>query len=635
MQDDARHREESAPPDAREGRLRALEALRAALPDAVRALGGGDMVEWRAAVDQRLLPRLRGELPLLVGLCGGGNAGKSTLFNLLAGGGPLSTAGATAGLTRRALLGVPSSTLCRPEGLQPLVAPLGDFPEPLRGPEELLEPGPARYVPAALVLIDTPDFNVGDVHGYANRGQAQSILAACDLLVYVATNQLYSNRDALDFMRETLTAVGSRPCVLVYRFDDPGDATHLNDVFDRLARGLYGDAPAPVLMRVVVADDRAAVRDGREPAVDLVAWDAGGQLRRESCGIAGLRARLIALDRTRLRAEDTRRTLTAVRTQAEAAGAALMDRKKEIETFLLALDIRTERAAVEAVQRFPLGAFQKQVVRAYHAEESPLERLARHVGRIPSWLRRVLRTDAEGAVADDAFAAQNGALAEAQALHAELANGRLHVRFDPASPWGRDLVEALGARPPAGGGEQTASIAVPESLRPEQERLLALDWAGVVAPAVEAAALQETELDGVQEALRSAVRRAKQDRSHWEKLKHGFLMGAQIATPFAALAYVVGTGGAVLGLLGAKDLGAVVALPVWLQADAELAAVVRQLMDAVIGQWHARKRERIARVLRTQVAGAFIAAAEALRERSAVAVEQVSSALAALREADR
>jgi hypothetical protein len=35
------------------------------------------------------------------------------------------------------------------------------------------------------------------------------------------------------------------------------------------------------------------------------------------------------------------------------------------------------------------------------------------------------------------------------------------------------------------------------------------------------------------------------------------------------------------------------------------------------------------------VAGAFIAAAEALRERSAVAVEQVSSALAALREADR
>lgn len=57
---------------------------------------------WRAAVEERLLPRLTSGFPLVAAICGGGSSGKSTLFNSLVGE-PLSPTGGRAGINRRLL----------------------------------------------------------------------------------------------------------------------------------------------------------------------------------------------------------------------------------------------------------------------------------------------------------------------------------------------------------------------------------------------------------------------------------------------------------------------------------------------------------------------------------------------------
>jgi nicotinamide riboside kinase len=57
---------------------------------------------WTHALDVKLLPKLHPDFPLVVAICGGGSAGKSTLFNSLVGR-PVSPMGGRAGLNRRVL----------------------------------------------------------------------------------------------------------------------------------------------------------------------------------------------------------------------------------------------------------------------------------------------------------------------------------------------------------------------------------------------------------------------------------------------------------------------------------------------------------------------------------------------------
>ena len=66
----------------------ALQILRRTLPEAARLLHldlGDAFKHWLRTVDQKLLPRLDADHPLTVAICGGGSAGKSTLFNSLVG----------------------------------------------------------------------------------------------------------------------------------------------------------------------------------------------------------------------------------------------------------------------------------------------------------------------------------------------------------------------------------------------------------------------------------------------------------------------------------------------------------------------------------------------------------------------
>jgi predicted GTPase len=203
--------------------LDALRILRRNLPAAAQHLqmeADPATDAWIQVLDLKLLPRLQADAPLIAAICGGGSAGKSTLFNALVGR-AISPAGGRAGLNRRVLAAVNETLQRDPAFFAFLQHALGGELQPLEQTGQLLEPGaPLSWsdpdLPGHLVLLDTPDIDTGARGEYTNRRQARQSLEAADLFIYIFTNATYNNRDNTDFMAGLLNAVGSRPCL---RFD--------------------------------------------------------------------------------------------------------------------------------------------------------------------------------------------------------------------------------------------------------------------------------------------------------------------------------------------------------------------------------------------------------------------------------
>lgn len=173
------------------------------------------------SLERDLLPRTLGDGgALLVGIVGPNNAGKSALFNALAGE-LKSPSRPTGGATRR-LLGVARKEvidrLCEdPESARfPLnlrTGAAGEIAEATLGasdPNELLL-SEAEACPDSLLLVDTPDF---DSIRKENRLASESLIRVADLVIVVVTRHTYQNLEVVEFLHEWLAH--GRPWVLVY-----------------------------------------------------------------------------------------------------------------------------------------------------------------------------------------------------------------------------------------------------------------------------------------------------------------------------------------------------------------------------------------------------------------------------------
>jgi len=289
-------------------------------------------------LERDLLPRAAGGTPyLVVGIVGPNNAGKSALFNALVGE-RLSPSVPAGGATRR-LVGAAHPELLARLAAEPTLTRFrlradatassvaSKAVQATTDPAELLAV-PEPRLPAALMLIDTPDFDsiLAD-----NRLASESLLAVADLVVAIVTRHTYQNREVVAFLEGWLDH--GRPWMLVY--NEAVDA----DIARAHAAKLAGDvgtpplatfwAPfnvaiqigtAPLEPRALRPEDRAGTRAMREIARE------GAPLREvlfHLPSIAEIKARAFAASLTHLRA-DVDAVVGALGAEARSAGDVLV-----------------------------------------------------------------------------------------------------------------------------------------------------------------------------------------------------------------------------------------------------------------------------------------------------------------------
>ena len=247
-----------------------LESIHSQVPKVIEHLQIGDALPgepWRH-LEATLMPLLDDRLPLMIAICGGANAGKSTLFNAFLRS-DLSPVRGDAGSTRRVLVAGHPEVFDSQDLLVHLFEPFGSLPLPLEEPSMLLEAGPPVFLtdPEVIgqqVIMDTPDFDTGANDQYLNRDVALQVLESCNVFIYIVTNATYNNLENTRFMKDILTGAGMRKCILVYNcsrsFPDRQVMDHLNTT----ARNIYGDRLEDFLIGMYRTDTSDAVAAGKK-----------------------------------------------------------------------------------------------------------------------------------------------------------------------------------------------------------------------------------------------------------------------------------------------------------------------------------------------------------------------------------
>ena len=336
-------------------RLRTLSAELADLTE------GGEWPALERARDRLardLLPRTAGgDASVVVGIVGPNNAGKSALFNALAGGAhspSLPTGGATRRLVGAARPELAAELRAKPEWNRFRLQRLeGDASRPLENaldPSELLlvESGD---VPDRVLLIDTPDF---DSIARENRFASEALLAVADVVVAVVTRHSYQNAEVVDYLRRWL--YHGRPWILVY------NEAPTPEIVEGHARKLEQDVGSRPFA-VYQAPHSLDVMEGRAPLAPTRTDDPSRTLARELSELshveelkrAALAASLgqLALDLRELestlaeRSEQAGALRVLVRERCHEAGTRIASRAMPGGPFLMAfrevLDRRSNR----------------------------------------------------------------------------------------------------------------------------------------------------------------------------------------------------------------------------------------------------------------------------------------------------
>ncbi len=199
------------------GEVKRLDRALAALQPAAATVGvePPQGQEWFELLRNKLLPQLKSQPLLVVGIVGGTNIGKSVIFNHLAGQ-VASDVSPLAAHTRHPVCLVPPSVddpavlgrLFEQFDLRPWQKP----DDPLSDSTEnrlFWRPGP--QMPPRLLLIDAPDV---DSDATVNWQRARAIRQSADVLLAVLTQQKYNDAAVKQFFRAAVEA--DKPIVVLF-----------------------------------------------------------------------------------------------------------------------------------------------------------------------------------------------------------------------------------------------------------------------------------------------------------------------------------------------------------------------------------------------------------------------------------
>ncbi|MFZ1984072.1 MAG: GTPase [Desulfatitalea sp.] len=601
----------------------ALQALRKDLPDLLATLKVEPtpaLHAWTHALDVKLLPKLTPDFPLVVAICGGGSAGKSTLFNSLIGR-AVSPTGGRAGLNRRVLAAVHDRLRNHPTLFASLAHIFGAPLQPVADSAQLTTPGDPVYCtfstgPANVVLLDTPDIDTGARGDYANRELARQSLESADAFIYIFTNATYNNRDNTDFISGLLTGMGTRPCCLVYRvypsFSDAEVAEHARTV----AANLYGREHARHVLGLFRADD-----DNR-----VAAGQASMQVRAITAGGKDLPGLLAGLDPTRQRHQLMRSIMADAVAQARTLHTAARRSRSDLNAYTDALEAVQRASVQQALRHFPTDRVLRRFADLWLAGDPTHIKVMRRTGQVVEWpFKLVLSAVRKVRAAREPAAPQAGddlagqlafdLLQAATGLYQQTVDARIQT---PAGLLPAPAV-VHAAQQQARRKDWRATLT-----HIQDQKELILSWSGQL----------ESDLGTLADSLRRRM-------GVLDQLRQTFAALLNVIPATAAITYILHTGdpaGAVgikvklTGLLGLHDLYALIAIPATAGMKKADQRQLEQMLAPVAQTWLAHKLTAVQALFEAQITGAVLEAARTAGGRADELLAQVERHLAALKE---
>jgi hypothetical protein len=600
----------------------ALQALRKDLPDLLATLKADPTPElnaWTHALDMKLLPKLAPDFPLVVAICGGGSAGKSTLFNSLIGR-KVSPTGGRAGLNRRVLAAVHDRHRSHPTLWASLAHIFGAPLQPVSDSEQLTTPGDPVYCtfsagPANVVLLDTPDIDTGARGDYANRELARQSLESADAFIYVFTNATYNNRDNTDFISSLLTGMGTRPCCLVYRvypsFSDAEVAEHALTV----AANLYGRDHTGHVLGLFRADDDNRVAAGQVP-MQVRAIPAGGK------DLPGL---LAGLDPTLQRHQLMRSIMADAVAQARTLYAAACQSRSNLNNYTDALESVQRTSVQQALRHFPTDRVLRRFADIWLVGDPVHIKVMRRSGQVVEWpykivlaavrkVRAAQEPSAPQADGDDLGSQLAFDLVQAATgLYQQTVDERIHTPLGllPAPP----VVHT--AQQQARRKDWRAALT-----HIQNQKELILSWSSQL----------ESDLGSLADSLRRRM-------GVLDQLRQTFAALLNVIPATAAITYILHTGDAagavgikvkLTGLLGLHDLYALIAIPATAGMKKADQRQLEQMLAPVAQTWLAHKLTAVQALFEAQITGAVLDAARTAGGRADELLVQVERHLTAL-----
>jgi hypothetical protein len=619
---------------------------------------GPDIASWVNVVEAKLIPRFSSDFPVIAAICGGGSSGKSSLFNALSGE-RLAPTGGRAGMNRRVLFSIPATLVEQHRLVSDLAEPFKSDLQPLKDSAELMSAGNPLYVinrwgPQDLVLLDTPDFDTGARGAYINREVTRLALEASDIFIYIFTNSNYNNRDNTDFMSKMLTSIGTRKCFLIYRvypsFSDQEVLEHAMTV----AVGIYGDDIAKNLLGVYRADE-----DNR-----VAAEQQFMKLRAVPHDGPEFNAALTAMDASKLHLELHGSILADVLKKAENL---LDDARLSLDGLRLYFDaFQTVQGQYvhEALKHFPMERVMKRFAKIWAKTDPAHIKFMRKTGNVIEFPLKVLlgaagwaknRVIAAKSATSDAGNLQKmmeeDLVTAVTGLHAQTVGPQVSVTGSLNDPVVKRMLQATDrihaqqgdskARNPraeATDQDQVLHFFVDThpAVFPEQERLRDQDFRSMLQFIL---ARREELLDFPQDMLANLKKLADYFRGKmgiWDKISQTFWASLNVLPATAAVTYVLSTGDPIggagikvklTGLFGAKDLYALVAIPVTTRLKKADQQQLKTMLEPIARAWFDHKLRKVQRLFEKTITGDLIHAAGAIIDDAASRIAAMKNCL--------
>ncbi len=590
-------------------------------------------------LDARLLPLVDPHLPLMVAICGGANAGKSTLFNSLLSV-RVSPVRGNAGSTRRVLIAVHPQMIERKNVLASLFAPFGQPPRSLENSSDLMIPGPPLVTvhedtPQGQVLMDTPDFDTGSDDRFINRDVAREVLEACNVLIYIVTNTTYNNLENTRFMRQILTETGMRRCILVYNCSRTLDDRQARDHLDTTATNLYGEEKSEYLMGCYRTDTSDAVAAG----------EALMRLRPLQAGAPDIMTLLANLDPRQIRERQIQTMLAAFVRHVRHVVAEAATVRDEIDLYAGSLSLALGRAVQQSLVSFPLKRIMGRLNEIWLETSPPHLKFFRGVGSLIGKPARAILSlvkpsrggdPGEGGRTAGTVEPLEKIKSDLLGSASELRDGILAeeiiaetIAKDPIGVGLSTLVDRIrlqrdlsekelpSRRIATATGTVTVHVAAPACSKEIRQELDRRPWSQTAERIIAAAGdvLDISEDAALNREMTDLVGKFRQRMNFLQKTRESFFASLNVLPATLGIAYILTTGDPVggsgiyaklHGLFGMHDLWALVSIPASAGIDETGRKDLSDMLEPVVKRWIENRARIVKQVFEETIAGDVI-----------------------------